>query len=166
MELLKTLAGQLHSSLGGFGETSTTSEHVDTGPDEATSLSQNQVIEHLQKISGGQFKGKRYCDSIIHLAKKFDMFNIIKDHHIRRICKEVSFVNKMLNVTYDIIFRQGLSRQEALSKMQKLRDRNNHRFIDSDSADQLYQKFQELSKQINDSQEEEPPQVAKLPQPA
>lgn len=109
----------------------------------------SDISEHLSKMSGNQFKGRRYCDTLIGIVKKFDMFNLMKEDHIRKMCKEVSFVNKMLNVSYDIIFRQGLHKDDAIKKMTDLRDRDNNTFMDSKGAEQIYHKFNELSRNIN-----------------
>lgn len=154
MEFLKAVTDKLQET---FGPTINIDSNTGgSGTQTPLPLQLSQITEHIHKISGGKFKGGRYCDTIITLAKKFDMFNLVKDHHIRRICKEVSFVNKMLNVTYDIIFRQGLNRHDAIQKMLLLRDRDKHKFIDPDGANQIYQKFQELSNQINKGATEKP----------
>ncbi len=94
------------------------------------------------------FKGHRYCELLTNMIKKVDLFDIINKRQIQYLCGELSFVNKSLNKVYNIIFKKGLSTKQALGEIKQLKDKDNKPFINSNDANTIYDKFQELNNKV------------------
>ncbi len=94
------------------------------------------------------FRGKRYCELLGTMVKKFDLLNIVKEDQIKTLCGEFSFVNGALNKAYQIIFKRGLNMEEAISKISKITDKEKRPFINQYDATKIYKKFQELNNRM------------------
>ena len=93
-----------------------------------------------------KFKGKRYCPVFSKLVKQFDLLGLLNDAKIEKMCNDLSFINKSLNKAYIIIFKKKLSMKDAISKISQMKDNEDNNFIDSDSAEKIYNKFKLLEK--------------------
>ena len=101
-------------------------------------------MELFENMNPG-FKGKRYCSLFSKIVKKFDFLGLIDESQMDNICGELSFVSKALSKSYDIIFKRGLTSNEAIRKLSKITDKNKKPFIDLSGAKQIYDKFQQLN---------------------
>ena len=98
---------------------------------------------HLPKIKGGN-----YCHMVHTLVKKFDLLNLVDDRTVKRLCKDLSFVNDSLGKAYEIIFNQGHDSNTVIRKLMSLRDPSQKTFINKKDAHELVAKFKKFTEHL------------------